>query len=409
MSYRNQKGSALIQVLIVAGLLSIVALAVSALMESAARERRRVVLFDTLKDVKKKIETNIRDESSWNNTLNESTSGLASCIKKTKKTCTPFGTPVKLILRDASNNVAFGRNITGINGGLLRWNDNGTYGFTATGKPCNTFTATPGAGNDYCLFSYRIVYKMFCPNSDCQDPQLKIVGRLRFNPAPNGEYERYRNLISQGNLTNTTLDDADDGKYDPVVRRTAGIVNPYFSLSMVKTGGAVNDCSVATGAGAGRCSIIVSSPHPLAFEGPTSNTYDNTYGIATTTDGWLSFSFSRTGNYRCTASVAAFATQEFTASIHNVTTNIDVGSATILAGYWSQQNAIIDATFTVANTTDQYRIYQKCENNSPNAQVFLTDPVWSTINECTLGMNKNAYGSSSTIVSLTCYRLDDGM
>lgn len=394
--FKNQKGFSITEVLVAAGLLSIISLGVAALMETMSKEQRRTTLFTALKDTKQRIEANIRDQTSWTNTLNDVASGLPACIRANIACAVP-GAPIKIILKDAANNVAFNQ---------LDWSDVGSNGFTANGAACNTFNGGAGAGNDDCIYSYRLVYMFSCPGSasPCVNPLIKITGRLIFNPLPNGVYERYRNLIAQGNL-GVADTETDDGKYDASVRRTSATINRFFKVGMVKTGGAVSDCSAA---GAGQCSTSLTI-HPLLFEtsGPT---FDNTFSLVTISGDRKSISFNQTGYYSCTANVTAFATQGFTASIVNTSSsppNAIVGSATVIAGYWSQANAIVETKFNVDNTTDLYQIWQSCDNNNPQSQTGVTDPSYLTINLCTLGMNRAPYATNSTtIVSMSCYRLD---
>lgn len=408
---RNKKGFSILEVLIAAGLLSIISLGIITMLENMTLDQKRVQVLTTLRDLKSKIEFAIKDQNSWVNTVQDGAlndpanpgAGGWACLRNTAACTVAFaapGNPPKLILKDAANNTLYN---------LLSWTDTTGNGFTETGLPCTGFDSGAGTGNDSCPISYRLVYIFKCAGAaaSCVDPQIRVTARMVYNPSPSTMLNRFRALIAQGNMTagGTTGadDDSDDARYDVSVVRSAAMINRSFKLTMTFTGPAVGpfDC---TNAGVGTCNMGAAlnqagARHPLQF-----SVEDDTADLVTLQDTNFAFSFNEKGYYNCTAAVTAFATMGFEAGIVQRAAGAAfpgtlVASGSTVAGKWAQSVAIVETRFSVTDTTLWYSIAQKCDDNAPGGT-----PV---ADNCTLGMNIAPYPTNiANIVTFSCYRLD---
>ena len=392
----------IVEIMVAAGLASIISLGIATMMQNMFEQRKRGMLMTTMRDLKIRIESNIRDNSSWT-WIMANNAGLA-CMRR-NEVCTaiytdpPNGrndTPAKIVLYDTAGLVTYD---------LLTWGDVGTNGFTEIGGPCNTFSATAGAGVDACPFSYRLVYNIWCPAfaATCTNPQLKISGRLIYNPAPDAILNRFRGIINTGSLA-ITADGANiDGRYDPVVKRTSVDTNITFRLAARKiTGGAASDGSVGHCAteGVGACSVGVYAIHPLAWT-EVSDTQDLITVAPLSPGGSVTFNANQGGPVHCTVSVPAFGTMGFTAELFNSTDSISIATATTVAGEWSMSTAIIDTKF-VAEPGKAYIIRQQCQQ-VPVAPATTAIP-------CTLGFHTQLYNSGDQdIMTMNCVRLDKSL
>lgn len=394
----NAKGMTIVEVLVAAGLVSIVSLGIATMMQNMFIEQKRIALFATLNELKTRITSNITDPNSWAKTM--AANADMSCLTG-NTTCTaiytPSGTPKKIILKDGAGNTAFD---------LLDWASTGSNGFTESGGSCSTFSATTGAGSDACPISYRLVFNMWCAGAaaTCTNPQLKITGRLIYNPSTTGVLNRFRKLIAVGNLNSTAeATPSNDAKYDIHVLRTAVQVNRTFKLVMQKAASATTNDGNANHCvsdGVGTCSTAALTLHPLSWK-----LIDDTAGILATptsaaTNQNISFNSNFAGPYSCTISVPAFATQGFTAEFYNSTDNVSIAKATTTAGLWAQSLAVIETKF-VAASGKNYQLRVQCQAIPPVGGNGY-DP-----RNCSLGMHTQPYDSGpADIVTMNCFKID---
>ncbi len=388
----NNKGLSLVEVLVAAGIASIISLGIATMMENMFAERKRIMLLSTLRDLKTKLEANIRDSGSWTQTMTVN-AGL-SCMQN-NTVCTAIytgaSTPVKIVLKDsAANTVA----------DLLTWGDVGTNGFTESGGPCTTFSAAAGGGNDNCPISYRLVYNIWCPGAaaTCTNPQLKITGRLIFNPGTIGILNRFRGLIKTGDLAVTNDGANTDGRYDIAVKRSAVDTNITFSLTAQRTGSLIASDGLITHCGTdgvGTCGTVDGTfqNHPLAWNQRIDS--QNLVSIAGTA---VTFNAGQGGPVHCTITVPAFGTMGFTAQLWNSTDGVQVASASTVAGEWSLSTAIMDAKF-VAVEGKAYIVRFKCQQ-APSA---------AAANSCALGFHTQPYTGAQDIMTMNCVRLDKSL
>jgi type II secretory pathway pseudopilin PulG len=403
----NTKGMSILEVMIAAGMAAIVSLGLATMMQNSMVEQKKSLLFNTLKEQKARIEFLLRDQNSWNQTVNCTNLTTPACptynssapfttLRSNSTTVSiPYATPVQYMIMDAAGALAM--NLLGP--ATMTGN-----GFTESGVACTTFNANAGAGNDACPISYRLLIGATCPaTGSCVNPQLKLVGRLVFNPSPNGPLIRFKNLVPQV-AGSSIADTVADGKYDAVVKRTASRVDRTFSL-VSSVYGASAGCVTS---GAGRCTEGTLTVHPLPAQPANNYVISDTNGLVSATNAGISF--NENGLYSCLISVSAFATLGFTVDFTNISANggagVTVGSATTQAGYWAQTVAVMDIKFnvtqTVPGTPDVYVVRQMCEK-TPVAS-GSSDP---NIDKCSLGMAANTYPSGGTpIITINCYKAD---
>lgn len=394
-SFLNKKGVTLVEVMVSAAMTAIVSLGVATMMQNSFKEQRRIVLLDTLKNQKTKFESMIRDQAIWNATLNNATHNTETIFNQLRAaspvTEVSYTTPVEYRLVYTDNTLAYN---------LLGPDDNtGTHpGFTEKGQTCSTFS--PATGNDDCPISYRLMIGADCTTgTTCVNPQLKLVARLVFNPSSSGTLNSYRSFVAAV-AGKDIRDNVTDSKYDAVVKRTATSVNRSFriiSRFTISSGG----CAAA---GGGTCTNLSFSTHPRSTANGWYEDYDP-HNLVTATEGVgnASFSFNEMGYYGCVISAPAFATDLFTLGLVNFTTNptgsAPVGSAQVNAGKWSQATAVVDVKFSVNQTSNEFRVFQRCGDNLaafPSAQ------------NCTLGVYTDYY-STPTVISMSCYKIDRAM
>ena len=400
-SYLNKKGVTIVEVMVSAAMTAIVSLGIATMMQNSFKEQRRIVLLDTLKNQKTKLESMMRDQAIWNATMNSSVHNPGGIFAQMRSSGAisevSYATPVEFKLVYTDNSLAYD---------LLGPGDNsGTFsGFTEKGQSCSTFNPGAGSGTDACPFSYRLMIGADCANpslTSCVNPQLKLVARLVYNPATNSALDGYKNFISPVVTSGTTvLDTIQDNKYDAVVKRTATSVNRSFRLVSRFTPTA-GSCATA---GGGSCTNAF-SVHPRSTSQGWTVEYDPHNLVSSTTT--RNFYFREQGYYGCIISAPAFATDAFTLGLVNATNDPTgtnpIGSAQISAGRWSQGTAVIDVKFSVNATSNAYNVWQRCD-----ADLASMPTVPGPAERCTLGVFTN-YGVAANVISVNCYKIDRAM
>jgi hypothetical protein len=404
---KNTKGISIVQVLIAAGIASTISMGIVQMMENTRRAQRKIQLLSTLQEMKLQIESLIRDQASFNNTILLNT-GSPFTELKSGALVTEFSatSPVKLVLYDAS-----GADSSKLD--LLGPAETTGNGFTEKGTRCTTFNAGAGAGTDQCPFSYRIMLSADCPLVDpvvettCRDPQLRIVARLVYNPssAINGVLMTWDKLIAQIDGFDISSDTV--GKYDVMIKRTASSIGRSFQISAyVKSGASL--CTV-TGAmsltnvwGAGTCTSAI-AVHP------TSNTWgwvkdSDPHTLVTTasaTTGANSrFRFNEIGTYICSVKAKALDCDGFVIELYN-NSGTTIAYASTVAPSFSDTEARLDTTFNVGSLTDNYIIRQRCDR--PSANPVPADRTSGA--NCRLGFN--AASTAFAPLTVTCTKMDN--
>ena len=191
----------MVQALIASAMASLVSLGIVQMIQSAHDQQRRTQILSTLTEMKSRIETIMRDQQSFGNTMNGNSTEPFISLKagngNVNVAAIGLANPQKFWLFDSSNWTTSDYKLLGPGDAAGPYN-----GFTERGVPCATFYPTLGSGNDACPISYRLLIGATCPAASptsCRNPQLKLVARLVFNPsnATNSSLNKLRSLIFQ--------------------------------------------------------------------------------------------------------------------------------------------------------------------------------------------------------------------
>lgn len=415
--FNNKRGLTIIELLVSVGLLSIVSLGVMSVISNMQAEQNKAMLLNTLKSLKIQMQYLIRDPNSWSQTINythgsipyNNSARFNSLRAKTAVdiSAVPYGTPEKIILFNqiAEPSETFN---------LLGPSDSTGNGFTLDGAKCDTFNT---AGNDACPISYRLLVGFDClgTSTSCINPQMRVVARLVFSPSSN-RLMRLKGILSE--KSGSDISNANNlGRYDVLIDKVPNVGNRSFTIaSNFISSSLSDDCSTSYN-GAGQCTTtftthpLTTAAHPSANGGGWTFVSGASTLVTLGTTSRQHIRFNEPGNYSCTISVPAFATGGFVAQLYNETATRIVGEGSTVAGKWSQSAAVIETKFSVSQTgvTDNYVIYQKCDNANPGTE----PPTYpASQNSCTLGkMTGSQKGTSgtpvtTTIISATCYKLD---
>lgn len=403
----NNKGMTIIEVLVAAGLAAVVGLGITTMMQNMFIEQKKTVLFATLKDLKYRIENTVRDPSAWSNSINAAGYNTSSRFADLRAlpagsvdiTGVTYSTPEKVVLFDGSNALSMN---------LLGPAATAGNGFTETGAVCTTFSAVASSGVDACPISYRILIGFACPGAAtaCGNPQMRILGRLLYNPATGGLLNRFRSMINPiASIDITNLNSNSIGKYDAIVERTLTMGNRAFTIAsqfIAPLGNASVGCSPTNGGG--QCTVGGTFDyHPRASINGWTLLLDNPSLVDVSLSPVRNFRLKEAGGYACTITGAAFATGGLELQLYNETTGAVIASAATVAGRWAESSLTIDTKFNQTTTDNDYVIKQRCDDN---LALFPTD---LGVTYCTLGVIPSAgyaAGIRTNILTVNCYKFD---
>jgi len=393
---KNSKGFSIIQALVAAAITSIVSLGVVSMLESSRKVQRRTSLFSTLNELRTRIETNLRDQTAFNNTINSNLTAPFSQIRS--------GSSVTQIL--PANAVKF----VMYEAGGVAWDLLGTAasdtvgpynGFSEKGTPCSTFSPVAGSGTDECPISYRLLISAECTLvSPCKDPQLTVGARLVYNPSTSGKstLNQWRGIIQQ--VSGSSLASTPE-KFDVQIKRSATSISKYFTISASvnpTTHSVLCDTADITDTGGGKCSTASKAIHPLTIAGGSTGgagwvVENDANSMVSVNTGAGSFSFATTGYYKCSITAKAFSSNvTFYLYDNGVAMAGATGSA--IASTYAEALAKFDVAFN-ATAGHSYTLYQQCSDNS--------------LRSCTLGFAKGSYpipDDSNKMVIINCERVD---
>lgn len=367
LNLKNQKGFGILQVLAGMSMMFLIIYGVMSILSYSARKQKQDLIIANLQELQAKIEYLLNDKESWKNTLNDSANSSMSCLLNTATVCTAGAKPIKRLNAALDLNNPLG-NVFVDN--LPDWNTP-TYpsgGFTEAGEYCTSFNGNPGAGNDACPFSYKIIWEPIAAEAD---PGFRIVARLIFNPSSSF---LGRMPIRLGVMTNSVANDltaitdttqvdstkkamsgdiSDSkrqikdpklGKYDVVVWRTANSNVQSFRVETKVTG----SCSSALTARTGW--VATKDPFRLISANGTD------------------IIFNKMGTYDCDVVANAYAVNSFQVQLFNVTKNLEVGSGSSFAAAGTQSAVDFNIDFTLDDSSPlpphTFQIKQSCETST---------------------------------------------
>lgn len=356
---RADSGFGLVEVMIVAAVISIIALGMSTLFTDMFSMQSKATQQGSFTNVRQRLIQAVQDSESWARTLADGTNVELACVLANTPCVSLVGAVEQwypLTLRYSDNTIAFSEhaNVAG--------DENG---FDNAGVLCAIFNAaTPNAN---CALSYDLQWHAICPGAalSCVAPIIRVRGTARF-ASPNS-------TIGNMNTTRFSFD---------VTRGSAAIRNDRLVISYVENDNTgEGNCK---GAGAQR-----------AF-----STEDDPAGNATIVGG-NSFQL-QPGVYSCRISAPAFKAGAVRILLESTAgTAVSVTSPMVVASLaGGSATAVIDTTLNL-NQLTTLRLMQTCTNNPADD----TDGFGSTDPNYSMGMPVNAGGYNGNVYTVvSCIR-----
>ena len=373
----SQTGFGIIEVMVAAGLLLIIAVGISALITNMQKEQRRQQLLQTLTMKMGQFENMIKNEAAWRYTL-YGDPPLApdninmECLRK-QKSCSNIEAPATMIpyiattptnlaadqfytlafdtivLRDASKNIFY-------DGRLMA----PFSGFTESGAACTGFNPS-GAGNDMCPIGYRVSWRAVGTENS---PQIQVVAKMIFNPTDTNPFKNFLNAPA----SSTTI-----GKYDVSILRTALSTSKAFNVGVLGPVSATGGCSTN---GYGVCAVggswttyqpyvVIDDPYELV-----------SVGSAVT--------IKNVGSYKCTVQTSAFSVDSVSTRLYSLspsTIEFGIKSSNANASTWTYANTTLETIMNITSKNTQIVIQQACSVRPSVAHP--TAPA--DIDQCALG------------------------
>lgn len=378
----------LIEVLIAAGLMALVAAGLTGTIVSMNKEQNNQIRLATLREMKTRIQFLITDQNSWNKTMQQNAN--MNCLL-THGSCTPGGT-YDLKLNDPSGTVFLDPPpwaTTPVVAG---------NGFTDKGVSClGGFNGAAGAGSDACPISYKIVWEPVCV-APCKNPLVRVTARLLYNPSPTAQVPSF--ALGSATIANN---EAGAGKYDVVIKRSGTTINKSFSMS-------IKVASAAGGKGGGDCpsawttrgsNVISESNGAGAY--PIWSIDDDNFGLVTKNDSTGAITI-QPGTYSCKITAVAWAVDNFKIQLYRDTAPVGVvtgseASANASTTSYAQSVATSSPLISIAAATT-YRLQQYCQN--PTFIQNNIGPVPPNGNQYQMGLTAKPYTDASTFATFTC-------
>lgn len=318
----NERGFGLIEVMIVAAVISIIALGMSTLFSDIFSMQSKATQQGSYTNVRQRLLQAVQDTDSWARTVADGTNTQLACVlANTACTSLVGGVPqwYPLTLRYSDNTIAFSEHVNA--GG-------NEHGFDSTGTLCTTFNAaTPIAT---CALSYNLQWHAICPGAaaTCVSPAIQVRGIALF-ASP---------VTAVGNL-NT-------GRYSfDILRGSAAIRNDRVIIGFRR-----NEGGAATGEG--DCKNPAGVQRQFNFE-------DDPAGNAVVVGG-NSFTL-QPGIYSCRVSAPAFKAGGVRILLESTAgTAVSTTSPTVIAPLsGGSAMAVIDTTLNLTAATT-LRVMQTC-------------------------------------------------
>lgn len=370
----SEHGFGLIEAVIAAAILSIVALGITTLVEDMLRVQRKANAVGVINQMRSQITSAIQNGRSWELTAADlgATTGnpYMDCITNASVTCVD-GTATSLNLKDADGNEVYYALVAG-------------KGFNYDGTLCTTYPS------DSCPFSWDLRWRAKCVGgvTPCATPNVTVTGTLLYTPGSGG-----------------TL----PGGFNPalyainVVRGAEAIRNDALNVSYVMTTNA--------GEGAGCDTAWVQRQLNTVTADAGNNMINKTAATTPTTVavGTPNQIVLRAGTYNCRVQAPAFKNGgnrlRITATggtmFPAVTSSVATASMT-----GGSANLLIETTL-ILNADTSFIIEQKCESRPLAAPAPYNAPYSPAIDAWSLGVpvpvSPGNY-SSTVFTTVSCAR-----
>lgn len=383
---QNQKGFGIVEVLVAAGLLAILAAGISSLVVNMQTEQKRIQTRSVITELKNRYVSLITDNKSWTATL--SANPDMACITDAAGGYCPDGDPHPFIPH-------YSMEVAGVPTNMP-FPAAGMNGFTENGSECAGFIPPPlftganvitGTGNPACPISFNPVWQALSPGKP--NTMVRITVRFVYNGGPNTTFQN--SAETSYKLSTRTFSQGFDaslapGKNDIQMVRNSTSVGRQFTVSQEMSG--------AAGRG-GNCGAGVPTVRNL-------NTKEDPTDLITLTSP--NFTFNQAGLYKCSVMGTAFGVDSFQVIL--AANGLGIGTSTGFAGKWSQVSANFDTNVTVLSSdvgTTVYSLRQTCQNLPSNPG----GPFPPHVDEFGMGLPSSPYGAASVFGSISCTKMDN--
>lgn len=192
---RSRRGMGLVEIMITASIIAIVALGLATLFKDVFTVQSRSNLGATANQLKNLMEAAIKDGKAWGHTVAANAS--LTCLDNTNATQCTSGAAITGIDLKQSDSTTLLNNSAVANG------------FTTGGAACSSWSA---AGNNACPFSYDITVRFTCMSgATCKNPNVRVEAVMKFSPLD----QEMKSAIATGAIGSAS------GKYNVLVDRGA--------------------------------------------------------------------------------------------------------------------------------------------------------------------------------------------
>jgi prepilin-type N-terminal cleavage/methylation domain-containing protein len=162
----SRQGFTLVEVMAVTGLVSIVALALTSLLQMTQKAQSQSNLTFQAATLRNNMVTVLNTATGWANTYSDTNNPGMTCVGQSN--CPSPGNPVYFYqILDGSGNKVF-------TGG-------GSNGVTPQGVACNTFSSVPGQGSDFCPLSFTLTWTPVCNGGTCSPTPVNTYAGTLIN------------------------------------------------------------------------------------------------------------------------------------------------------------------------------------------------------------------------------------
>jgi len=180
--FKNSKGTSLLELMVVTGIMSIIMAGISGTMISLMGMQTKAVIKKSAADVAYNLTSHLKNNLAWAATVavasGGSTNASLECIKLNTDSnpandmdCT--GKSGNFNLYDSSGNAVY----SPWNGDMTTANANG---FSENGAPCSSYDGV--AGDDDCPFRMELSWVAGCGGGFCLTPAITITGTFNYSP-----------------------------------------------------------------------------------------------------------------------------------------------------------------------------------------------------------------------------------
>jgi len=166
----TSSGFSILEVMVAVGILGVASYFVVSLLHTSLKGSIQTNVTVQAENIKRNLVNNFTNDPSWINTVKASPT-LSACLAPLYSGGTascPAGDYTNIVVKDGGGHLFYDSTATSNNG------------FDSNGAMClGGFTS---AGNDKCPFRVDIKVTLSCPSGDCSNPQVQIVGDMKFAP-----------------------------------------------------------------------------------------------------------------------------------------------------------------------------------------------------------------------------------